>query len=591
MKIITLSFKYIRAKIPDVCYISEACIIENKLRGEKDDLYVGDPYPTSYKSGREYEKAENLSNRLIEKLTTSLNEHHKTSHSQLFWRTIIGFWCINFALIILDKKNRLEKAKNDFGAITIIDFGHYKNPRPTDTKDFINKSPNDFYSNRIYIDIASVLGFTINHENISAFTENKYENKEWKSFWSLHFGYIYRKLFSNKGLLFKILKRRARVALFSSYLPRFSLLKIWLSSGGKVLQYQLPEFKYETIKKYALIAESVNLLKYDPAETDEFNICTKIIDRYFPISFLEGFLKLNNFVNHNYPQAKLNTILSANAWYYNEPFKLWAAKMREEHGVKLVGAEHGGGPVVGRYKLLWNLEVSVVDQYITWGWIPQGYNKLVGIYPNKLVETRKKAFKKNQNSLILYIATFEPKNQHGQFENFCDYIYWQKIFFESINDRLKNKFIYRGHYQDKEWPIQEYLKKNHQMQFDDWAESLYQRIFDKNIGVLIFDYLGTTFWESISRNVPTILILDLVKINLHKEFIDDLILLKSVSIFFEDPSVAAKHINLVGENPNIWFYEQNCQRVVEYINTKYMSFGKKRVQAWASYFKELKDFN
>ena len=78
----------------------------------------------------------------------------------------------------------------------------------------------------------------------------------------------------------------------------------------------------------------------------------------------------------------------------------------------------------------------------------------------------------------------------------------------------------------------------------------------------ITNHLGTPFLESISMNIPTILILKNYEDYLRDNVVDFFNELRDVNIIFENPTKASKHINKYYNSINSWWMTEKTQRVL-----------------------------
>ena len=131
---------------------------------------------------------------------------------------------------------------------------------------------------------------------------------------------------------------------------------------------------------------------------------------------------------------------------------------------------------------------------------------------------------------------------------------------DHLNDIIKNndliiRFIPRN------FGLNEYevFEKKYPKIKKDLQKISYENILS-NTKIFLSPYLGTGFLETLSMNIPTIIINSKYNeniINNHvKEVFEDL---KKVKIFFDNEIDLTNHINSIWENPRNWWENKNLQ--------------------------------
>ena len=143
----------------------------------------------------------------------------------------------------------------------------------------------------------------------------------------------------------------------------------------------------------------------------------------------------------------------------------------------------------------------------------------------------------------------------------------QITFITNLNTKLKEKIIIRLHKNDYGWDQQKrFLTFFPDIQFDKNNRISKTLKYTK---VFVSTYNATTFLESLSLNIPTIIYWNPKHWELNNDTIPFFDKLKSVNIFHETPESAAIFINQNWENIEDWWESNEVQRVVKEFKNKY----------------------
>jgi putative transferase (TIGR04331 family) len=174
--------------------------------------------------------------------------------------------------------------------------------------------------------------------------------------------------------------------------------------------------------------------------------------------------------------------------------------------------------------------------------------------------------KKSEKKFLTLIIPTVPLYSN-QFESHIPMIHNNNFIFnpcfkiiDHLNDNIKNndliiRFIPRN------FGLNEYevFEKKYPKIKKDLQKISYENILS-NTKIFLSPYLGTGFLETLSMNIPTIIINSKYNeniINNHvKEVFEDL---KKVKIFFDNEIDLTNHINSIWENPRNWWENKNLQ--------------------------------
>lgn len=566
----------------------------NKIEmGERWEIQgvVTDPFQDKNEMALAYSEVWCITNDLIELLAGRLNTIHKKDHSVRYWRTHIGFWALMFVTVIYDRHARLLMARSEIDTINVVGRSDINYVIPLDTIDFVHEATDDLYNSQIITILCNKMRIPVVDYKL---VEKKYQPEKVQTFGHSLLKKLLRSVMSiSHSMLSSTFGRRADVLMVASYLPWWFEIALSFSTYGRILPLHHKRESVE-IPSYTPVDEvSRSMLSIVPKEYKNIRaIIVEMVGMCIPKVFVEGFEALCFQSEGVFKEYQPKAIYSANSWYYDEAFKHWAAVCREQ-GTKLIGGEHGGASFVDKHKISQFLEISISDYYLTWGWLDSRQPNIIHAPANKLISMPKRICKAIKER-VLYICTAEARHNVGRLENFLDYLDWQKRFFISIPPWLIGKFLVRLHYNDFGWNIKNrMLNVTPDLKFDSWEYSIRSRLRDSRLNV--FDYIGTTFAEALSMNVPTIIFSDEDRYPFNgmrnpyfcETKSSHLQALKDVHILHDSPECAASWVEQVYDNPDSWWKSKVCQKVVKDFCYSYARTSKKPLREWKSTFETL----
>tara|TARA_B100000315_G_scaffold184301_1_gene173325 strand:- start:670 stop:1674 length:1005 start_codon:yes stop_codon:yes gene_type:complete len=322
------------------------------------------------------------------------------------------------------------------------------------------------------------------------------------------------------------------------------------------------------------------------SSSDEFEkCCLKMMEYCFPITFLEGYREIKNHISRAIKKTP-KIIISSISWRFDVLSAMYISECINRGSI-LLGFQHGGG--YGIYKLdpmLIN-ELKVVDYFISWGWsnnnskiIPwPAFNSDLGSKIPMTSGLNKYLFV--SNSMPHYLTIFQSSPVSSTVK---DYNHLQKVFFSKLHNNVRKLFIYRSYMHDYGWE-QTVLKSFSEVECDDLNDTFTDKA--KKSRLVVIDNNQTSFLESISLNIPTILYWDMNvwEVNdsakhLFKE-------LRSVSVFHDTPESAADFINNNYREIEHWWWSKEVQNSVLNFRNKYARTSNRLIAEWTEGIKTI----
>lgn len=280
-----------------------------------------------------------------------------------------------------------------------------------------------------------------------------------------------------------------------------------------LLSLKLKQFPFIWIENnYKFIPTNINLrkkiFKIKNEKISLTNFIKKNIVYFIPKNYLENFNSINEAILKSYWPKKTKLILTSSSYWFNDFFKIWCANQKAENRSKYVITQHGGK--FGTEKFISNLDtqLNLADTFVSWGW----KNSKKNVYPfYSLRFSKLKKINYIKKKKIIFCQNIYPSyfsHIDGNPYSLDEKIHNTKIanlLFENLNKELKTHYIIRyleslkkNAYYFGQFSNSKILKDNGRKDFSSILDSA--RIF-------IHDKDSTTFLETMSYNIPTLLIL------------------------------------------------------------------------------------
>ena len=519
----------------------------------------------------------------LEILFKDLNNFHNTELPKQSWRIIIGPWLYSYLSVIWDRWEALSifqesYLKNNFRYkfLTKAFTSSQDSLIPHDFNQFREFLDSDWWNHLIFIKIikfrADVPINIINLDKELPIDSNF--NNDPRA--SLSFA---RKIFSIligslDFLIEKFSSNNQNITFFHSYFPRMFLLKLCFSL--KIFPRWHNTLKnqsfYEEIQKRRRNFKISNLNSSNNFE----KFIQEILPSQIPYCYIENFSKLVK-LQSLLPNSKL--IFTANAYIYNEKFKVWTAFQVAKKS-KLIISSHGGA----MYPLFNNFDHEEKISFIRIVWGEPWLSSQERLPPNKLFFQIKNYSLDGQISLIDYEAS-----RYG-FRCVTAPIGPLVLDVVDKNIQLMNALKNKNLLKDLKIRVKG---------LNSWETKLrYQEKFNKDIfctealqtktiqksRLVVCTYPQTSFAEAMFSGVPTILyyIEDLWEV---QEIYHSLLKkLKDANILFTDPQKAADHIKAINLDPMQWWQAKETVDAREEFNRKCLTLDSQPIQAWKDFF-------
>lgn len=493
--------------------------------------------------------------RMMDKLTDTLNDIHGSSHDRRYWELLTGAWLKRFIHATYDRFVTIKKAYELYPDLKthVLDDKCFITPQ--NAYHFNDLYFGDFYNLQLCSQIITALGYK--HPAV----EYIYTSQQGQAGIGRT---IKNTLLAVYKSVFNLLSRRKKYLLFDMYLSRTHLWKLMLKAGGQVGNYEQSWKNYAPNTNDCYLAAREKLSRID-IDGEYEKVLVSLFAVNFPKAYIEGYRVLQKRTLNKwrkFPKALMTSI----GWYFNEEFKFLAAEA-QSRGTKLIGYQHGGGYGVGKIKIEEH-ERHFADHYFSWGWMTKDEQGEVSVLPNPRLTPEFSEMELRNASLkrdVLFVGTNHPRYTYYLYSvpmnrQFDEYISLRNVFLDHCSESLRRRMIFRlygNHYGRHD---AERLKDQFgALRFDTGKKKLKQQL--KNVRCAVVDHPMTSHLEILSWNFPLIIYRDPNAWETRKEVADYYQDLKRANILFDSPQEAAQHLEAIYDQPLNWWLSEEVQEV------------------------------
>ena len=416
------------------------------------------------------------------------------------------------------------------------------------------------------LDLFHELDFEIKNEKKSDVSKSKFKFfQESKKYYLGNFFLFLNKLFSKEFIII------TEPYYQTNFL--YNLIWFFIKSKGKIIHYEFNNSKAKFVVDNSLRKKLSFSTKN--SKNQLLNISSKLVLEYMPICYVENFSDLRKkSIKWHKTNPGCRSIFTANAIHYNEFFKHVCAINQK---IPLSIIQHGSGYGTDKLCSSEKYETILANKFYTWGW---GQFKL----PHQKLKPPINNYLSNKRILFtfpsfgLYLGVIDTiaLNFIHKDQSLIDY----EKFIDNLSSETKNNIYNRQVNQSFIKPI----NSKNKIKLDK-IKSFQKSLLKSKIHVT--NHFGTPFLESISMNIPTILILKNYEDYLRDNVVDIFNELRDVNIIFENPMQASKHINKYYNSINSWWMTEKTQRVLKNFRFKFCFSSKDWKKKWLN---EMKNY-
>ena len=539
-----------------LCFLGDWCTIYSRRHvwGNRQHEVILYHWDDRNKLHEDFKYIQDLNKKITNNLVVILNDIHGTRYSSRVWNILIGNWLTQFTAVVFDRWSIIKKSEEQHrdNLETII--------LNMESKDFVPNHSTQA-SELFYDDNWNhfLCGKIIKNWTTIKVLEKDYmpdkENDE-TTMNGQKISYISRlksllRVFLNKV---KQLFLVSKTYMFSvTYLGEMREFYLNLSLGLKATPMQTIEpILTEYDKNFRDWKINNNL-------SDDFeSVLLSLIPYFMPKSYLEGFNKYIDKSKKLYRDSNTNVIFTSNSHFNDDLFKIFCLS-KVDKGSKLIIGQHGGGPF-HKFNGATSFELSIADKYLTTGTGNKGEKKeVVGQIFNRL-----KYNYYNKKGPALLITTAMPRYScdmrsmviAGQMNKYFDD---QFEFYDNLPPNIQKQLTVRLHNVDYRWSQkQRWIDRFPNIKIDK-DQKIKNSVGESRICVVT--YAATSYNETLANNTPTIIYWNKDYWGLSKESEPYFQELKRVGIFHTSPKSAAKQLEKIWNDVDLWWNGDDLQEV------------------------------
>jgi len=591
--LITTALEPTQTDMGDTVYLGEWCRVTEDSDDWSKPNYSVIPHhwDDRTKLRHDYIYLKELHLSLLQSLTKALNTFHKINRPLRYWRIILDPWLLTYVAVVFDRWECLRKAFKENNALNIIKIE--KTPQktaPLNCANFHNLVQDEYWNYNLFSEIINkeyLRQCGIKKISISLKKEkSKIQHSRQNKVFSTRIKNILRKIAKITDNVLGKVATRNPVVFYKSYFPLLPFLRLNLSL------FQLPRFykaefqelgseERPYIPHYSQNERAKIVLNQKSKSHFECFLLSRII-KDIPIVYLEGFQISRAQVDLIPEKPKL--ILTANGYWINDLFKLWAAE-NVFNGCKLALIQHGGSLTQGSM-FAFDFEENISDNFITWS--QPCHSKHVRLSPTKLIGFRPKKSSKKYCSLIgcewpRYAFRIQASPISGQTLRH----YRQAIrFYHFLKPEIKEKFRVKP-YENQGWNLRQRFIDDIGMN-KVYEKQCFNHVLSMS-RVVVVTYPETAFSESMLSGLPTILLYPCNLWELHPFMQPLLTTLKKSKIAFHNSKAAAFHLNSIWNHADLWWRSPDVLVAREKFKRIAVDTKKDWLKQWKDFISEKTD--
>ncbi|MDX8400682.1 MAG: LIC12162 family protein [Gallionellaceae bacterium] len=505
----------------------------------------------------DYQYLQDFHERLLQNLTAQLNQIHNVDHSLRYWRILIGPWLGYFVQMLFDRWSSIQQAATQYDlSETIVLAGQAEALVPNDMDDFTRLFVSDEWNHHLYSTIlkrfTAVSCSTRVRKSVDVLVKAAPEIPSWKRRASQTLAGWY-------GHVASILTQDSDAFFLSTYLPWRDEMLLYRRFG------QMPQLRRSVQAVQVAVDDSQRLWSVAGDSRNEFEICARaLIPLQIPTLYLEGYGKLiGQVAGLRWPKHP-KLIWTSNAHLSDDVFKAWAAG-KVETGSPLVIGQHGGHYGIGRWSFVEDHDTAIGDCYLSWGWSEPGQPKVKPF--GQLKAKRPLGIQHGGQSGALLVGCTIPQYSYFMFSaivsrQWLDYFNDQSVFVGELPAHIRNSLTVRMYAHDYGWgQAMRWHERFPGLHLDDGRSNINDLICQSRL--YISTYNATTFLESFTMDVPTVIFWNPSQWELRDSATPYFEELKRVGIFHETPASAAFHVATIWDDVSGWWYSNQVQSVLK----------------------------
>ena len=510
----------------------------------------------------DYHYLQGFYERLLQDLTVQLNQIHGVDHSLRYWRILIGPWLGYFTQMLFDRWTSIQQAIGRYELSgTIVLTGQEEGLIPNDMADFTRLFVGDEWNQHIYAAIlqqfTAVPCIEQARQGMEGLPKAAPSTSQKQR--------IKRTLAACYVRAASVLTRDQDAFFLATYLPFRDEMRLYRRLG------QVPQLWRSLPPVQAVVNDRQRQWVVAGENRSEFEICARaLIPQQIPTAYLEGYDQLvEQTAGLPWPkQPKL--IWTSNSYNSDDIFKAWAAE-KVELGSPLVIGQHGGGYGTDLWSFSEAHQIVISNCFLSWGWTEFSQPKVKPVGQIKC-KYPLGVYHANQTGILLVTAVV-PRFSYCMFSamvsrQWLDYFNDQCTFVETLTAPIREALTVRLYSQDYGWDqVSRWRDRFPHLRLNEDRCNISDLVRQSRL--YISTYNATTYLESFTMNVPTVIYWNPNHWELRDSAIPYFEDLKRVGIFHETPESAARHVAAIWDDVDAWWTSPAVREVLEHFKQRY----------------------
>jgi putative transferase (TIGR04331 family) len=514
----------------------------------------------------DYQYLTALHEKLLEDLSLAMNKLHGVENSNRYWRIILGPWLGYFVQMVFDRWCMVKEAlKSDDYLLTIVLRCDESVFIPNDMSHFDSLYVTDEWNHHIYSLILrrfSSIEIIDKQQSKTPIFGTEGDTMSSRKLLKRRIASIYSKIA-------RIVNRDNTPLFINTYLTWKDQIRLSL----RFLQLPvLPNIHkpFKIVPDFAKRKWNI----YRKSKDDFENFIRSIIPTQIPVAYLEGFSSLNNRASEMDWPRNPNVIFTSNSYNSDDIFKVYAANHIEKSTALVIG-QHGGHYGSGKWSFTEEHEIAISDKYFSWGWTDESRPKVKPV--GQLKGKAPLGVKHEDQTEILLVTSTVPRFSYFMYSIFVssqwlNYFDDQCSFVSNLSKEVRARLTVRLYKHDYGWnQMQRWEEKFPQLKYDNGLMNINDHI--RKSRIFVSTYNATTYLESFTMNIPTIIYWNENHWELRNSAIPYFEDLKRVGIFHETPESAAKQINAIWHDVPGWWNSKEVNSAVEKFKAQFCNLS------------------
>lgn len=531
-----------------------------------------------------YQHAATCYENLFPKIARWLNDLHDTTHSQKYWRLLVGPFLFWYIQVVYERFLRLKAAHEQYPDLETYGLSHDAFLTPIHTNEFTCLSGyNDKWNLQIFTQLLELAyKKPILYKTVT--WEHELNQREIAA---RHAPYKLRTKFLLS--IFRFLNKCKQLQMVG-VIDGFShtdLINIMFSSKFRIVPV-LPTMainRGQALARSTISRDLVNMklrnqLLTIVADDELSRLVINTLPVNMPVNFVEGYHHEVLASRKYFPYRSKVIMLESCASY--DQYKFWIGEQLEK-GSRLVGYQHGGCYGMQKASSAEFLERHTSDFFISWGWNSgENVKDAPALVAQKKIAKYFRHEKRTELNEILWITTFyNTKYQisiHDWWIKAKPYFHYQKRFFSVLPSNILSHICMRI---DPSNTNIEEIRENFpelNIYLPNDRNSFFPHLDRAKIAVI--DNVSTPFLYVLAFNIPAILFWDKNYWVFRDEAKPYLDALEQVGIYYHSPEEAAAMLNKIADDPYPWWFSKPVQLARKQFCDQFIKTSENYLQEW-----------